>query len=434
MKLLYLKHYHASRLFFFVGAGSISTSIGLTSGLEGFKYLAVILQALMMISTMQLLISNSRFINWPKARLLLVVLFLYPVLHIFISVIKDFDVKRLSDAAFLISPYYLLPVVALAIGAYLARTQFDLSEVLKQYFTFILPIAMASIAFGLFQFSASTAGSAYNIFNNVFIPVAALLFFRQSYGGYFLAYASIALMFLIVVLIGSRSYMLVCLYLLLFTVLGRLYFNKTKRVVSLIVFGIVLLPALALTSVGSFREDRDAFSGKLNAEGFVDALSNSIAEGNFDHLYYWEGNSRSQVLLDAFSDFDLMHYLSGKSVFGLYESFVQRNTIEVGWAQEAFWFGVVYVVLLFIIIFTSWRTLKSENRLDQWNLKYFFSSIIVIRFLDGWIYGMPTYDIYNLLFFLAVMSVCLKKPNSKISSQFPHSEIIGSRIAPRMHA
>lgn len=421
-------------LLFLVGTASICTYIAKSLSLDAFKYIAVVFQVLATITTIKLLITYREQIDWLKAYVFLGILFLYPTLHILLVAAQSTDLKKITDGVFLIAPYYQLPIVALAITAHLERTHYNLDELIKQYLFLIVSIAGILAFFGLFQISAERVGNIYNLINNIFIPAAALLFFHQSLVGKIMAVMLFFTMVLLVALIGSRSYLMLCIYVVAFSTFAGSLEQKMMRTISLFAAASVFLLLILPFAPALINEDQVVLLQKFDMGSLLETTRTAISGGDLVQLYYWEGNSRAQVLLDAFADFDLSSLIFGKSVFGLYESFVVRNTIEVGWAQEAFWFGFVYIALVFLVMFASLLRHIMQHRSYKKSYTYFFSAIILIRFLDGWIYGMPTYDIYNLLFFMAVMAGCTNNTQRLNLRRSRQIEARGPRFEFRPHA
>ena len=120
------------------------------------------------------------------------------------------------------------------------------------------------------------------------------------------------------------------------------------------------------------------------------------------NLFFWEGNSRSGVLTDAFGNFSASEWIFGRGILGQYESFVERHTIEMGWAQEVFNWGVGYVCfLLVIMVYTCFGYFKgAAYRVDS--SSFMFGGIIVTRMLDGFVFGIPVCSVYSLLMFACI--------------------------------
>jgi hypothetical protein len=135
---------------------------------------------------------------------------------------------------------------------------------------------------------------------------------------------------------------------------------------------------------------------KFQFESLYSNFYRTISEGNLLFLWEWEGNSRQIIIADAFVNFDFGQWIFGKGITGTYQSFVERSVIEMGFLNELFRWGLSYFGVLFIsfiIIFFNRSKLKNSQ------IKSLVFSFVFIRFLDGFIYGSSTGDLYNLLFF-----------------------------------
>lgn len=433
----------ADQLVFLVGITSIVTFLAASQSINAFKFISVILQLLIIVTTVNLLVRYQRIINWPRTWFLTIIFAVYPLLHIILTSVFSFEFKKITDGLFLAAPYYQLSFVALVIAAYLKIYEKSLCVIIEQYLVIILPIILILAFFGFYNLSSNLVGDIYNIYNNFFIPSFTLLFFRTSSRKRILMLGIFLLMLTFVMVQGSRSYLLVILY---FTFFSTFAMSPTRRLIifSLVTLVIILFAAFvpSFTDLRTVGMDDLTITTKFDTkESLSEVLRAVIQTGEIERLYYWEGNSRAKILDDAFYNFSLMDIIFGRSIFGIYESFVHRNTIEVGWAQEAFWFGFIYVGIKFILIFFSWRWLKKQYKNNNNPYLYFLQSIIVIRFLDGWVYGMPTFDVYNLIFFLALMSCCIKNKQSVAGNQSflasytpPRNNSINNRIATLMQA
>lgn len=402
-----IKYNKALMMLFLIGLTSIVIYVAKSQSVDAFKYLSVLMLVVISVSTFNLLSENRYQINWNRAVCYLGILFFYPTLHIIVSLFQEFSLKKTIDGLILSAPYYQLPISALALLGWLSRTGMDFGRILEKYVVIITPIVVAFGFLGLFSVSSEKVGSVYNLFNNFFIPVLMLLFFRRGFNMSLFAYMLIGLALYLVGVIGSRSYMLVFMYLLFFALFAGSISEKLMRIL-VATMALSIIFYLFFNNQSVVDEESFALVRKLDVNSLLDSLSSSIEGGGLVSLFFWEGNSRAQILLDAFEEFSLSDYLFGKGIFGLYESFVVRNTIEIGWAQEMFWFGSFYVGLVFFLMFVSWVNVRRNYHSNNSKIFYFFGSIIIVRMLDGMVFGMPTYDVYNFLFFMALMSNCLK--------------------------
>lgn len=431
----------ATWLFFWVGLSRLITYQASAQSIEPFKYMAVALQLATMVITIKYLRLYRSNINWRRATTFITFLSIYPLCYILLTCVSSFEFKKITDGLFLYAPYYQLPLVALAVATSLRIEKITISLVIKQYLVLIFPIMLIGIFIGNFQLFAVAGTDSYILYNNFAIPAATLLLFRPNTREKLLTLGICFLMLISVMLGGSRSYLLVIFFYSFFLIL-LLSPNRLLLAGAVMIIIAFVLNALSTSLVGYVTSGSEQLKllNKLDTEeSLSEVLYTVIQTGDFSALYYWEGNSRAQILIDAFNDFSLTDIIFGRSTFGIYESFVSRNTIEIGWAQEAFWFGFIYVGIKFILIFFSWRWLKKQYKKNNNSYLYFLQSIIVIRFLDGWFYGMPTFDVYNLIFFLALMSCCIKNTQSVAGNQSflvsyttPQNNSINNRIVKLM--
>jgi hypothetical protein len=406
------KNNQVLRFLLLTGLSSTVTFLAAGNSINLLKFPAVLLQITLLITALKTLRGMRSHIDWPRATLYIAILSVYPISHIIISVIVGLEMKKITDGFFIYSTYYQLPLVALAITVLIKEggADFKIEEIIKRYGLWMIPIYGISIILGNFTFSSDELGGTYLIFNNLLIPFVTLLFFSKINGKTkIMALISLTAILILVIMFGSRSYLLVISYLIFFILIRvKLTLKKVLLVLSISLMVIVLNLSFS-SSPGSFINNDDAMTKKLNLEDIEDALSRAVSQGSFQPIFEAESNSRSEIVIDAFSNQSVSEIMVGKGIFGTYESFVERNTIELGWAQEIFWFGFVYVGLVFLLSLNSWYWLKRSYRSSHADYTYFLSSILVIRFLDGWIFGMPSADLYNLFFFLAVMFPCVKK-------------------------
>lgn len=396
-----LKFDKAPLLIFLVGLAGACTFFG-TTGIEPLKYLAVpgLIYAIYLALTM--LRECRSYINWHLAIPALAILSFFPLVHVAMDVIAEPSAKHLIDGFFINCPYYFLPVFALAVVGYLNKTAQGSDSAVALSVTNFVPFAVVLAIAGDVSLASDTAAAMFVFFNNMFVP-GALLMLRGGVKNVRLGILCLAVLFVLVALQGARSYMLVGLYILVFAVLGLfLTRNASRQFASIIGMGIV---AAVLVSFVPFRElQQMPLFEKLDLQSLQDVVRLAISTSDLQYLYYWDGNSRAILLLDAFSNFSQQDWLWGRGIFGIYQSFVPRNTIEIGWAQELFWFGLPYVAAVISVALLAMVRLSIRYVKGHKASAFFFFSVIMVRFLDGWAYGLPGEDIYNFLFFIAIMS------------------------------
>ena len=200
------------------------------------------------------------------------------------------------------------------------------------------------LSLGYYSISTSKVASIYTIYNNFFIPLALYMFFQGSRRAKLVGILALAFILILASVQGSRSYLLVVGYLSLFAILFG-WRNTGVKYVALTVsvsFLVLAMPFLATLSLGA--ADGLPVLTKLRLDTLLPALRVFLKSGDFLALYFWEGNSRAGILVDAFRDFDWWDYFWGRGTIATYESFVTRTTIEIGYAQELFWLGAVTFV------------------------------------------------------------------------------------------
>jgi len=135
---------------------------------------------------------------------------------------------------------------------------------------------------------------------------------------------------------------------------------------------------------------------KLQIESLIYVFSNSEST-TFSSGY--EGNSRSTITENMLGEMNVKDYIVGKGIFATYSSFVERNTIEIGWLQQAFWFGFPFVIIsIYLLIKSAFFNFRSIEP-----YKKVFGVLIFIKILDGLIYGMPILSVYSFLMFTGIV-------------------------------
>lgn len=391
-----------------VGVASLASFLGSAYGQNVLKAAAILFMLLAAYCTGRLLRRYGHAIHTGPALFLLFLCSVLPVVRIAIEVLPTFSRQDIVDGLAIIAPYYLLPFPALALVACLAATATDFKKIFGRPLLITLGFVLGLVSLGYYSISPTEVAGIYTIYNNFFIPLALYLFFQGSWQKKLVGILVLAFIFILAGLQGSRSYLLVAGYLSLFAILfgGR---NKGVKYVALTVsvgFLILAIPFLANLSLGT--ADALTVLTKLQLDTLLPTIRVFLESGDFRALYFWEGNSRAGILINAFGDFDWWDYIWGRGTSATYVSFVTRTTIEIGYAQELFWLGAVTFVpvlwltaraLARIVSFPAWR------RSDLGKL---FIAIAIVRVLDGLIYGMPTSSIYMLIYWMAVMWLGLK--------------------------
>ena len=151
---------------------------------------------------------------------------------------------------------------------------------------------------------------------------------------------------------------------------------------------------------------------RFQFESLVSTFNKFLENFDFTILFMWEGNSRSGILIHAFKNFDFYDWLLGKGLFATYHSFIERTTIELHWAQETFRWGIIYTIFTIFIFLIAKKYLKNYS--TNYNKEFIgvIGILVFIKLLDGFIYGMPSISLYNLLVFYGIMLLSIK--NKKV--------------------
>lgn len=389
------------------GAGLYS-HFGSATGLASFKVLALVMLALAGLGTMRMLWRYRSAVHGQRAMMPLLLLSIIPFIRITMEVSTGKS-RQIVDGLLLIGPYYLLPFTALGIVAYLAYAEEPFDAVLRRTILGISAVISPLVLGGHLTLDPAEPTGIYAVSNNLIIPAALLLFFHNKRRNIWFGRFAVSLLLIFAVMQASRSYLLVSVYLGLFTVVFGPYHRMVKLVwATLICF---LVPIFAPTALQFFFSDGSGtmFVEKIKLDSLLLVMSEIWRSGNVMALFFWEGNSRSTIIIDAFSDFTTWDYLVGRGVNAQYTSFIVRSTIEIGWLQELFRLGLLTVMptfayALFALFRIAW--------LRGWQSSFFESAMIGIgltRILDGFIFGMPNLSLYTLFFWMFIMQFALKK-------------------------
>ncbi|WP_428329098.1 hypothetical protein [Mucilaginibacter sp.] len=383
------------------------------------KYITVISLAYALVMSFQVFNEYKKSINWKKARIILWVLCYYPLLRIFIDVFTQrFEAKTFIDGFIIYGGFYELPIIALSLAV---LTKYcDGYYLLYRYAYFSFPIGCVITALCLATNNQSIIGLGQNAIVNCFVPVALLAFYPSNKKSTILGWVAIIFIFFVGAKIWSRSYSLVGFY---FAVGGiRAFFkNGQKKLGYNIIVGLLACYFLGVFSFFTTKSNvqDSSIADKYQTGSLVKALSDFAENGDFVKLFYWEGNSRSSILVDAFSNFKVTDVLLGKGVFGTYQSFVQSGTfgddfayidragIELGWANEAFRWGVPYIIIVIWMMVSAYRKIKKDKRLYADPFTRIVGILIIIKVLDAFVYGIPETSVYNLLMYVGIMKTVI---------------------------
>lgn len=331
----------------------------------------------------------------------LFIFFLIPVIRILMDCSSEFSFKKLTDGIIIYGSYYELAVVGLALTLLTRRV--SIKELLAKYRSNFFWIAIIS-SIGVFIVISRNQENillGQKVITEFLILFSLLLLIEKKPD-----LRSVLSLFLVIFMassIASRSYIIVGLLLAITVFLNFLNRGSYKW----ILFAFVIFIMGSLFNAFSFLEKGNLvqnipISEKFHLSTLLERVGLFLNSGDFMILYEWEGNSRQVILSDAFGGFTFQDILFGKGIFGSYESFVDRSTIEMGWAQEAFRWGGVTVFLEIWIVLFSLNFLKKKMKNNHNELLIVLFPILLIRFIDSFIYGIPIVSVYNLIFYLAL--------------------------------
>lgn len=389
-------------LFLMVGGASFSTHISLQYGVEIMKPVVLALHFGAVLFALRLIYRSRRNVLWDRAYALLTVLCFFPTLRIAVDTFVQFNSSAVVDGLILKGMYYLLPIIALAVVVTSVNAPGQLTRAIQTYALIASPVVAWLLVTGLGGFGF---GSVYSSFDNLLIPLAFLGFLSRARFNLALGLAAIALIIVASALVGSRSY-----NLLGFCLVVALGLHHIRRHLALALLGaaVVIVTYALLAPIFMQAFSAAAVFEKYRFDSLLDAINQFWATGDFWKLYYWEGNSRSRVLDDAFYGATELDLWFGRGVFATYDSFVTRSTIEIGWAQEVFWFGLSYVGL---VVATIVLTIKRGIGYSwtRFGLLSLVAPLATIRLIDGFVYGIPAYHLYNLISFAVILTGALTR-------------------------
>lgn len=396
-----------STLILSVALCSLTTFLGSATSLFHFKLLALLTLALTIFTTVVLLKRYWKCINFVFAIPMLFFLSVLPLIRISFQVIPTFDSRAIIDGLLINGPYYYLPFAGLALLASLSAEKKTAIAFFKSPLVITTVVILGLATLGYYSLAHNAVSGLYSVYNNLLIPLALGIFFARNRWMQLLGWASLVAMIFFVAIQGGRSYLLVSVYILFaYLFLGRKNTSKVIFFVGVAFLAVVLQPLLSFL-VTTFSADFTIFS-KLNVETLVPVFWEFVASGDFMVLFYWEGNSRAQILLDAFGDYDAITMLVGSGINATYQSFVVRNTIEIGYAQELFWLGGITIIPAITFTVMSILSIRRLQIKGGDSLATILVTIAAVRILDGLIFGMPKLSLYMLLYWSSVMFLALK--------------------------
>lgn len=399
---------------------SIFSTLGIVFNISALKYLAASMYIAMIIYSLYIIIKYAKNINFKIAIPLILIIMFYPMFSIMIDVLHQFSFKALTDGLIIKGGYYQLLLVGLAIS--LLSNKINIYKLLYKYAIFTFPLGVFLVFLSLNQPIETAMEIGFLAITNIFIPSSLLVYYPSQKKGFIVGWMAIFIILFLSSYLGSRSYTLIGVYLVIAAIV---ILHKTRKILVykmlFIAFSAYFIGAFSF--FGTTSELRGAsIIERYQFDSLFLAIENFYHDGDFLKLFFWEGNSRATILMDAFSDFSMMDWLFGKGINATYISFIERSTIELAWAQETFRWGILYVIFVISAFIKGRKILK--NYVLVLNNQHFeiLSLIILIKLLDGFVYGMPELSIYNLLVFWAVMIQSVKK--SEFASKYSYREKI----------
>lgn len=391
-----------------VGAASLASFHGSAHGQNVIKAAAILFMLLAAYGTSRLLRRYGHAIDKGPAMYLLLLCSVLPVVRIAIEVLPTFNRRDIVDGLAIIAPYYLLPFPALALVACLASTATDFKKIFGRPLLITLGFVVGLVSLGYYSIFPSEVAGIYTIYNNFFIPLALYIFFQGSRRTRLVGILALTFILIMASLQGSRSYLLAAVNLSLFAIIlgGRNTGGKYVAVTVSVGFLLLAIPFLETLSLGT--ADGLPILTKLRLDTLLPTIRVFLESGDFLALYFWEGNSRAGILVDAFRDFDWWDYLWGRGTSATYVSFVIRTTIEIGYAQELFWLGAVTFVPVLWFTARALARIMSIPERRRSDIGKLFIAIAIVRVLDGLVFGMPTSSLYMLVYWMSVMWLGLK--------------------------
>ena len=164
-----------------------------------------------------------------------------------------------------------------------------------------------------------------------------LTFYLKPRKYFYIGWLSIISIIYISSLIGSRSYLIVGILLGVFSLSNSIRVDKKTFYIIIYICSIAYLIGLFSFLTESTLLQKKSVYEKFQFDSMFYMFEKIINDPRTANILLWEGNSRADILIDAFRNFTFEQYLWGRGVFGTYISFVKRSTIEMGWYQLFRW-------------------------------------------------------------------------------------------------
>ena len=388
------------------------------------KFLSVGAQAATLLLSLYIILRFNSMVIWRRAMPLFVAMSFFPLIRIMWDAITYPVFKHLTDTLAIDASYYESVLTGLALSL-LARSGNEYKVLLRYCLIIGLPIGSICAAICLSLGGEGTGWGMICIDDFIF-PVALLALFPKRKINATLGWLAIGAILFVSSQIWSRSYFLVGSYVAIAAICA-LFVANYKRFV--IIIAILLATACYAGFFGIFTKQPDyqasSMAQKFEIDTLVVSINNSIKTGDLNELLYWQGNSRADVLNDAFYSFTLKDWLWGRGISAEYESFVKRSTIEVGWAQELFRWGFLYVsIFLITMLYASVKlakALKIRQSAYKQGIVFILLTTLIVKFLDGFIFGLAIVSVYNVMVFWAVMHCAVRSKSLVEMSRQHHS-------------
>lgn len=401
----------AQQLLYLVTLSYTTQYLGTIWKNDPLKYISVLSQLYLTILTITTLRNNKKLIDWNGVTPLLLIVLGFPLIRILGEIVSHFDVRTLIDGLLINGTYYILGFTGLAIAS--LSHNLNVFKLLYHFSFFAIPLGVI-LAYYAINMAADgqTTNSGLLSMVSCFIPIAclALVPFKKKYN--IIGWIAILCIFFVAARVYSRSYTLIGVYFTIFSL--KSYLTKRNRVFLILlivfIFGIYQTGFFSFFSQTSLGRD-ESVSDKFQFTSLFKSIGSFFQDGDYKHLFYWEGNSRQEILIDAFGKFSFIEWIWGRGIFGKYVSFAKRHTIEIGFAQELFRWGILYVLLMFYFLLNSFLRLKKKILKTRNVAVHLFSSIVLIKLLDMFVYGLPESSPYSFLMFWAVMCLFIKEKN-----------------------
>lgn len=402
------RYNEAQLLLYAVSVASLAGFLGTALGKEPLKYAAALCQLFMLVKSISVIQRFRVFINIKPATIFLLIMGLYPFLRILLYGLSGGSFKSFTDAVLVTGAFYQLILPGFAIALLTGSTLGPL--LLYRYVRLIFPIGIFLMFYAIRDTSDFNIGIGHSAMTNCFIPAAALAVYPYKRSRIIIAWISLAAILYLSSRIFSRSYSLVGIYLTLMAI--AIPFKSGNKKLSFVVICVIVIAYLiggfSFFSQESIVQDA-SIAEKYKLNSLMKSLNRFWSDGDFVRLFYWEGNSRADILVDAFKNFSVENWLFGRGIGASYTSFIERKTIEIHWAQETFRWGLPYTLTIIgFYIYTIRRIIREKMGRVNPMLKI-LGALVFVKLLDSFVFGMPQATVYNLLVYWGVMSMVIKK-------------------------